>query len=205
MEKLDQLERGFFDIERRLANMDKEHIRYVRGTVTRLGYLLNREDNTKGLVIQLLNHLSSSENREEDIERVAQKMNLSHTSILSEKSLYKRRKTKADFADQLDDEEEEKELTPEEILELNRVKNRYSREEILDFVDSRMKDGRMEVDETTVTSDEEFEKLILAYDYSTRRKSAFAAQETKEEPVVNGAYTYPGLVFTRRKNNAAGE
>lgn len=36
MEKLDQLERGFDDIEHRIANMDKEHTRYVRATVTRL-------------------------------------------------------------------------------------------------------------------------------------------------------------------------
>ena len=58
VEKLDQLERGFDDIEHRISNMDKEHSRYVKATVTRLNYLLNQEDNMKGLVIRLLNHLS---------------------------------------------------------------------------------------------------------------------------------------------------
>ena len=61
LEKLDQLERGFDDIEHRISNMDKEHSRYVKATVTRMGYLLNQEDDMKGLVIQLLNHLPKQE------------------------------------------------------------------------------------------------------------------------------------------------
>ena len=39
----------------------------------------------------------------------------------------------------------------------------------------------MEVDETTVDSDEDFEKLILAYDYSTRTKSRYLAMEEEED------------------------
>lgn len=35
LEILDQIERGFDDIEHRIANMDKEHTKYVRATVTR--------------------------------------------------------------------------------------------------------------------------------------------------------------------------
>ena len=35
-EKLDQIERGFDSIEHRIANMDREHSRYIRATVTRL-------------------------------------------------------------------------------------------------------------------------------------------------------------------------
>lgn len=50
--QLDMIERGFDDIEHRIINMDREHTRYIRATVTRLNYLLNREDNMKGLVIQ---------------------------------------------------------------------------------------------------------------------------------------------------------
>lgn len=48
LEKLDQLEKGFDDIEHRISNMDKEHSRYVKATVTRMGYLLNQEDDMKG-------------------------------------------------------------------------------------------------------------------------------------------------------------
>ena len=55
---LDLIERGFDDIEHRIANMDREHSKYVRATVTRLNYLLSGETDTHGLVIRLLNRLS---------------------------------------------------------------------------------------------------------------------------------------------------
>ena len=198
VEKLDQLERGFDDIEHRISNMDKEHTRYVRATVTRLNYLLNQEDNMKGLVIQLLNHLSEYDCPEEELTAISSRMNLSQTNILSERSLYKRRKTKADFAEQLKDEEEPPELTMDEVMNLNKVKSRFSRKEIEDFIGRFMTDGRMEVDEHTVASDEDFEKLILAYDYSTRQKSLYQVAESEPKMVQNGAYSYPGLVFVRR-------
>ena len=68
LELLDMIERGFDDIEHRISNMDKEHSKYVRATVTRLNYLLSGESDTKGLVIQLLNRMS-----EDDYEEVIQK------------------------------------------------------------------------------------------------------------------------------------
>ena len=198
VEKLDQLERGFDDIEHRISNMDKEHSRYVKATVTRLNYLLNQEDNMKGLVIRLLNHLSEYGCPEEDLTAVSARMNLSQMTILSEKSLYKRRKTKADFTEQLKDEEESEELSMEEVLNLNKVRNRYSQKEIEAFIEGSMTDGKMVVDEQTIHSDQDFEKLILAYDYSTRRKSPYKVEEEDSEMVHCKGYAYPRLVFVRR-------
>lgn len=200
-EKLDQIERGFDYIEHRIANMDKEHSRYIRATVTRLNYLLNQEDNMKGLVIRLLNHLSDTEDQEEAIKETGNCMNLSQISLLSENSLYKRRKPRAGFKENLMAEEEAPELTMEEVLNLNRLKSRYSRKEIEDFIEARLEHGRMEVKEDTVRSPEEFEKLILAYDYSTRRKSLYQVEDQEPEQIDNGRYRYPKLVFTRRKES----
>ncbi len=197
--KLDQIERGFDDIEHRIANMDKEHSRYIRATVTRLNYLLNQEDNMKGLVIQLLNNLSQTEDPEEKIKEVGNRMNLSQLTIISEKSLYKRRKPKANFTENLESDEEPVELTKEEILNLNRLKNRYSRKEIESYISGNMINGRMEVKEDTINSDEDFEKIILAYDYSTRRKSLYVVEDTEAEMIDNGRYRYPKLVFVRKK------
>nr|WP_314465892.1 Wadjet anti-phage system protein JetA family protein [uncultured Clostridium sp.] len=197
-EKLDQIERGFDDIEHRISNMDKEHSRYIRATVTRLNYLLNQEDNMKGLVIRLLNHLSLVEDPEEAIEKAGNCMNLSQTAILSEKSIYKKRKSRTEFKETLVPDEEPTELTAEEILNLNRVKSRYSRREIESYIESRMVQGRMEVGEDTVRTTEEFEKLILAYDYSIRRKSLYQVEDMEPELVDNGRYRYPRLVFVRR-------
>ena len=124
-EKLDLIEKGFADIEHRIINMDREHTRYIRATVTRLNYLLNTEDNMKGLVIQILNNLSeskSSEEKEEKLQRISSAINLSYPAILSQKSFYKRRKVKQNFAEALSvDEILEKELSKEDILKLAQV------------------------------------------------------------------------------------
>ena len=196
--KLDQLERGFDDIEHRIANMDKEHSRYIKATVTRMGYLLNQEDDTKGLMIRLLNYLSRTGGTREELSAISGRMNLSLPNLISGDSLYKRRHTKTAFTEQLKDEEETPELSAEEILSLNKVKNRYSRQEIEAFISSRMKDGRMEVTADTVENDGDFQKLILAYDESTRKRSLYQVDDENAAPVTNGPYTYPGFVFVRR-------
>ena len=199
LEKLDAIERGFDDIERRIANMDKEHSRYVRATVTRLNYLLNREDNTKGLVIQLLNHLSEEPEDGTLLSETAEKMNLSRLSILSEGSLYKQRRTRKEFPENIRPAEEPEELSVRQVLELNRVKSRYSRKEIEDFVSSRMEDGRMVTGKQTVLNDGDFEKLILAYDYSTRQRCPYRCQVVSGELIESGGYRYPKLIFTKKE------
>ena len=56
----------------------------------------------------------------------------------------------------------------------------------------------MEVTEDTVENAGDFEKLILAYDESIRRKSTYTAETEDPAPVTKGPYTYPGFVFVRR-------
>ena len=200
--QLDMIERGFDDIEHRIINMDREHTRYIRATVTRLNYLLNREDNMKGLVIQLLNHLSEAKGKDaqdREAERIGTLMNLSQMTVISEKSLYKRRRLKQDFMEGLAPEEEMEELSGEEILRLNRIRNRYSRKQIEEFILERMENGRLEVTEDTITSLEDFEKLVLAYDGSVRKDSPYRVREQDVEMVDNGRYRYPKLVFERKK------
>lgn len=213
LEKLDLIDRGFDDIEHRIANMDKEHSKYVRATVSRLNYLLNEDDDMKGLVIQLLNRIAASGGQEAMITAVGARMNLSQVDILSGQSLYKRRRKKADFQEGLQDEEVQEELSREELLDLNKIKKRYSKKQIEEFVESRMKDGMLQVEADTVQDEEDFEKLILAYDYSIRKKSAFqvieasggrgghdagADGDAQPEMIEGGGYRYPRLTFIRR-------
>lgn len=201
LDLLEQIERGFDDIEHRIANMDKENTRYVRATVTRINYLLNREDNMKGLVIRILNHLSEVEGREEleaEITTIGNLMNLSQFTVISEGSLYKHRRSKVDFRESLKDEEDSPELSRDEILRLNKIKNRYSRKQIQEFVTERMQDGKLEVNAGTISSNEDFERLILAYDDALRKDSPFRVKEI-EGTIDNGNYRYPKLVFERKR------
>ena len=224
LDLLDLIERGFDDIEHRIANMDKEHTKYVRATVTRLNYLLSGETDTKGLVIQLLNQMSAAVGRErtlgenngrsdglasagmekrawsyeEMLQKTGEKMNLSLLEMLSEKSLYKRRKGKKDFISQMAADEEIEDLNREDVLKLNRIQMRYSRKQIEDFIESHMKAEVMDAGQIAVTDEEVFEKLILAYDYSTRKNSKYMILEEEPEIVESGKYRYPALKFVRR-------
>ncbi len=195
---LDDIERGFDEIERRIANMDREHMKYVSATVGRLNYLLNNDDDTKGLVIQLLNHMAYEEDISDSLSRISSRMNLSALEVISEKSLYKKRKPRIDFTEGLEDVEEMKELTREDILRLNRLGSRYSKKEIEDFIFERMISGTALITDDAVQSDQDFEKLILAYDYAIRRNSAFAVKEEDGDLIDNGRYKYPKLTFTRK-------
>lgn len=201
LDLLDLIERGFDDIEHRIANMDKEHSKYVRATVTRLNYLLSGETDTKGLIVQLLNRIAAGGQGERDemLRTAAGKMNLSHLEILSEKSLYKRRRPKADFISRMEQEEETADLDREEVLKMNRVQMRYSRAQIEEFIEAHMSDDVMDTARLGDMSEEDFEKLILAYDYSVRRNSRFTAVEEDGEMVQNGRYRYPHLKFIQRR------
>lgn len=199
---LDMIERGFDDIEHRISNMDREHAKYVRATVTRLNYLLSGETDTRGLVVQLLNRISAAdetERTEQLIRRIGERMNLSLFEALSEKSLYKRRRPRKDFISQMAADEEMEDLDKEDVLKLNRIQMRYSRQQIEAFIEGHMDQDVMDASRIRITDEEEFEKLILAYDYSTRRNSKYMVLEEEPEIVDNGQYRYPALKFVRRR------
>ena len=199
LDLLELIERGFDDIEHRIANMDSEHTKYVRSTVTRLNYLLSGESDTKGLVVQLLNRMSSSPERtEEMIQMTGTKMNLSLLEILSEKSLYKRKKPRKDFISQMAPDETLEDLDREDVLKFNRIQVRYSKKQIEEFIEEHMENEIMDVSQMEITNEEDFEKLILAYDYSTRKNSRYMVLEEESGMVENGTYRYPALKFVRR-------
>lgn len=201
LELLDLIERGFDDIEHRISNMDREHAKYVRATVTRLNYLLSGETDTKGLVVQLLNRISAADEpkrMEHMIRETGSRMNLSLFEALSEKSLYKRRRPRKDFISQMAADEETEDLGKEDVLRLNRIQMRYSRQQIEAFIESHMEQDVMDASKIRITDEEEFEKLILAYDYSTRRNSRYMVLEEEPGMVENGQYRYPALKFVRR-------
>ena len=59
-----------------------------------------------------------------------------------------------------------------------------------------MHDDHMEVKDIDIRDEESFEKLILAYDYSTRRNSKYKVIERDDKLIDNGSYRYPALLGT---------
>lgn len=156
LDLIDQIERGFDDIEHRISNMDKEHSKYIRATVSRLNYLLSDETERHGMLILLLNKLGSAETESEQSEmlkEVAEHMNLSSFDVLSDNPLYKRRRRRK-FEDDLQEEEEPAELSREDVLRLNKIEHRYTAKQIEEFIDEQMTDGILETDRMDISDDE---------------------------------------------------
>ena len=126
-------------------------------------------------------------------------MNLSLLEMISEKSLYKKQKSRKDFISQMEDEKETEDLDREDVLKLNRIQVRYSRKQIEAFIENHMQDEVMDAAKLSLTSQEEFEKLILAYDMSTRRNSRYMVLEEEPEMIEKDGYRYPALKFVRRR------
>ena len=201
LDLIDQIERGFDDIEHRITNMDKEHSKYVRATVSRLNYLLREEDDRKGLLVQLLNHLGSDDTAQNTrrLAEVSQHLNLSGFDILHESPLYKRRNPRK-FEDMVEEGEEQTELSRDEVLKLNQIQRRFTRQQIEEFVENHISEGVFASDSLKVEDDETFEKLILAYDLCMRKNSRFKVK-VADGRVSCGKYCYPQMIFVERERN----
>lgn len=192
------LEHGIINMEKRISHIDTEHSKYVRATVGRLEYLLNNEDNLKGNIIRLLN-LLGGEQQEEIIKQTADSMGLNDLTIITPDSIYKKRGKNKVFDETVEViEDVEEELSKDEILIVNRSKNRYSKEQIESFVLNRMEGGIFSTKENPVKNEEEFELLILAYDYSVRKSSPFYAVPGDRGGIRNDKFLYPDMIFKRK-------
>lgn len=201
LDLIDQIERGFDDIEHRISNLDKEHSKYIRATVSRLNYLLSDETQRHGMLVLLLNQLGEDSGQQEArLQAVAEKMHLSSYDVLNDNPLYKGRRRRQ-FEDSLEEEAQTEELSKDDVLRLNKIERRYTKAQVEEFLDSHMQDGILETERADISCDEDFEKLILAYDISMRKNSKYKVL-VREEKVGNGAYTYPGMTFIKRKKES---
>jgi len=196
-----EIERGIINMEKRISHIDTEHSKYIRATVSRLEYLLSSDDSLQGNVIALLN-LMSGTNDNELYSKVAASVLMNDPTVISTDSFYKKRGRRKLFEETVEVEQEsEDELSREDILRINRNKSRYNKVQIEDFILDKMKDGIYSTKEHVIQSDEEFELLILAYDYSIRKNSPFHVVPGDKGTISTGKYTYPNMIFEKNTIN----
>ncbi len=195
MDMIESIERGIANMEKRINHIDTEHNKYVRATVRRLEYMLNSDDSVRGDIVNILGIIGEN-NGSDVLEKLANTININDFTVISQDLLYKKRGRRKTFEETVSAfESQEKELTAEEILKLNHNKARYSKTEIENYIIDNMKNGIYKVKENPVTNKEEFELLILAYDYSIRKSSPFKVKEIGEELLQTEYCTYPDIVF----------
>lgn len=95
-------------------------------------------------------------------------------------------------------EEEVDDLDKEDVLRLNRIKRRFSKKQIEEFIEEHIEKDVLDTEKLSLTSEEDFEKLILAYDLSTRKNSKYKTLEEDAETIEKNGYRYPALKFVRR-------
>ncbi|MGB4660607.1 MAG: Wadjet anti-phage system protein JetA family protein, partial [Mobilitalea sp.] len=200
---IDEIERGIHNMEKRITHIDTEHSKYIRATVSRLEYLLSSDDSLQGNVVTILNLLSRDRDNEL-YSKVMDSIQVNDPTLISPDSLYKKRGRRKVFEDTVEAElDTEEDLSKEDILRINRNKNRYSKTQIEQYVIGQMNQGIFQTTEQTIRSDEEFELLILAYDYSIRKTSPFHVVPGERGVISNDRYTYPDIIF--RKNSVSSE
>lgn len=195
-----EIERGILNMEKRISHIDTEHSKYIRATVSRLEYLLSSDDSLQGNVIAILNLLSGRKDNGLYTE-VASTILMNDPTVVGADSLYKKRGRRKQFEESVETEyETEEELSKEDILRINRNKNRYNKAEIEGFILNKMDAGFFATKDHVIESDEDFELLILAYDYSIRKNSPFHVVPGERGMINNGKYSYPDMIFQKNSS-----
>jgi hypothetical protein len=197
---IDEIERGIINMEKRISHIDSEHSKYIKATVSRLEYLLSSDDSMQGNVIALLNLMSEAKGQKLYPQITSVFLLNDHTVITSD-SFYKKRGKRKQFEDTVEPQmETEEELSKEDILRINQNKHRYSKAQIEAFILERMQGGSFATREHVIENDEDFELLVLAYDYSIRRTSPFHVVPGERGTITSGRYSYPDIIFEKNSN-----
>ncbi len=197
---IDEIERGILNMEKRISHIDSEHSKYIKATVSRLEYLLSSDDSMQGNVIALLNLMSEARGQKL-YPQVTSVFLLNDHTVITPDSFYKKRGKRKQFEDTVELEvETEEELTKEDILRINQNKHRYSKAQIEAFILERMQGGSFSTRDLGIDKDEDFELLVLAYDYSIRRSSPFHVVPGDRGMITSGKYSYPDIVFEKNSN-----
>jgi hypothetical protein len=198
---IDEIERGIINMEKRISHIDSEHSKYIKATVSRLEYLLSSDDSMQGNVIALLNLMSEAKGYKLQ-SQVTSVFLLNDYTVITPDSFYKKRGKRKQFEDTVEFEvETEEELSKEDILRINQNKHRYSKDQIEAFILERMQGGSFSTREHAIDNDEDFELLVLAYDYSIRRTSPFHVVPGERGTITSGMYSYPDIIFEKNSNH----
>jgi hypothetical protein len=198
---IDEIERGIINMEKRISHIDSEHSKYIKATVSRLEYLLSSDDSMQGNVIALLNLMSEAKGHKLQ-SQVTSVFLLNDYTVITPDSFYKKRGKRKQFEDTVEFEvETEEELSKEDILRINQNKHRYSKDQIEAFILERMQGGSFSTREHAIDNDEDFELLVLAYDYSIRRTSPFHVVPGERGTITSGMYSYPDIIFEKNSNH----
>ena len=188
-----QIEREFDAVEKRYNRLIEQKTIFASRAAARIRYLLQEGDRREDKTLQLVNLLSRSDKKEEIIQDLAEKIQVtSPFRVITEKSLYTRRDgDKEAFAPAAVQKPVEE---PENGLEEFVLKPLYTHREIDRFRRQHMKHGVFEADSKDIQSVEDLEKLFFVWQEATELAEGKQKIEVGEELISQGE---TGFKFSR--------
>ena len=188
-----QIEREFDAVEKRYNRLIEQKTIFASRAAARIRYLLQEGDRREDKTLQLVNLLSRSDKKEEIIQDLAEKIQVtSPFRVITEKSLYTRRDSdKEAFAPAAVQKPVEE---PENGLEEFVLKPLYTHREIDRFRRQHMKHGVFEADSKDIQSVEDLEKLFFVWQEATELAEGKQKIEVGEELISQGE---TGFKFSR--------
>lgn len=206
---LEYIKLSFENIDDIRDSLKNVHNQYVKVTIEKINYLTHRDESIKDNIFTLLQIYKKNPIK---FLRTANKhLRINDYTDLTRQSLYKARKINNHFRPDVGNivdvynESRESEFK-NELMNNQREKTKkfplYSVRTIEIFIESLLKSQEMfNTKEISITSDTEYIKLILATNYTGKMESKYSS-EILNNTIVSGIYTYPEIIFSRRKNNA---
>jgi hypothetical protein len=160
-----RIEREFNAIERRYNKLIEQKTIFASRAAARIRYILMEGDVEEDQTAVLVNLLNHSRRKEEILEKLAEKMQLTERfHVITERSLFRRRDMeKTEFAPQAITADAEQDDTLDAFV----LKPLYTKQEITEFRKANEQDGRFQVTKDTVQSIEDLEKLFFVWQEAT--------------------------------------
>jgi hypothetical protein len=160
-----RIEREFNAIERRYNKLIEQKTIFASRAAARIRYILMEGDVEEDQTAVLVNLLNHSIRKEEILEKLAEKMQLTERfHVITERSLFRRRDMeKTEFAPQAITADAEQDDTLDAFV----LKPLYTKQEITEFRKANEQDGRFQVTKDTVQSIEDLEKLFFVWQEAT--------------------------------------
>lgn len=196
MEILFQINREFDGIERRYNRLIDQKRTFAKRAAARIRYILLEGDAKEDRAKALVKLLNESDQRDEILEKLSQKMGLTMAPrIIKERSLARpRMMTEKKFVPiAMEQEGKEKEELQDFV-----VKPLYTRREIAEFRRKNEENGVFRVTKDTVRSVEDMEKLLFVWQEATELYDNKVNIEIEDEFVTEEGYAYSGFSMERK-------
>lgn len=192
LELLCQIEREFDVIERRYNKLIEQKTIFASRAAARIRYLMQEGAAAEDQTVALINLLGKSSRREEILAKLSDHMQVSSQyRVITDRSFYSRRGQEKEVFRPAAVAEQK--AVQEEALDDFVLKPLYTRQELQTFRKKNEQNGIFRVNEETVQSMEDLEKLFFVWQEATERSETTETIAVGEDMVNGEGFRFSSL------------